>query len=448
LREEWCCHATMRLLRTHALDFFLSLPPSTHVNSSGHPSFPPSFPPSIGLLRSKTCSHPRSLLSHQKSIPDRLFLQGKGEREGRREGGVAGRVDMGGHRGAREDGREGGREGGRGGRGGDVFFAVYLRVHKRAERWIGREGGKLEEGREDKVEVPRKCSSHFFSARPTSLTPSLLFPGVEISHGNLSHNLQIISEELETNTDTIEVCPAPPSLPPSLPPYLFSTHPRSLIPSLPPFPPLSLPHQVSWLPQYHDMGLIGSYLGLLYCGEEGVEEGGRKGEEGGGRGEYGSNMQGSDFLGPSCPPSLPPSLPPSGGSGYYTSPLSFIRRPLLWLELLSQYQATHTQVGRQGGREGGREEGREGRREGDPHYPPHPITGAQFCLRPRCQEIPDLAKPQGEPSLPPCLPPSLPPYPPSLASFLPSLPSLPSSPSYLARSAPYLTLVCPHILEA
>ncbi len=83
--------------------------------------------------------------------------------------------------------------------------------------------------------------------------------GVEISHGNLAHNLQIIAQELGTGPDTVEV---------------------------------------SWLPQYHDMGLIGSYLGLLYC----------------------------------------------GGTGYYTSPLSFIRHPLLWLQLLSEYRGTHTQA--------------------------------------------------------------------------------------------------------
>jgi hypothetical protein len=55
---------------------------------------------------------------------------------------------------------------------------------------------------------------------------------------------------------------------------------------------------VSWLPLYHDMGLIGSYLGALYC----------------------------------------------GGTGVYMSPLSFIRRPPLWLELISTHKGTHMQV--------------------------------------------------------------------------------------------------------
>eukprot|EP00924_Labyrinthula_sp_SR-Ha-C_P007350 maker-scaffold_24-snap-gene-0.10-mRNA-1 protein AED:0.18 eAED:0.18 QI:73/1/1/1/1/1/2/69/752 len=52
---------------------------------------------------------------------------------------------------------------------------------------------------------------------------------------------------------------------------------------------------VTWLPQYHDMGLIGGFLGTLYA----------------------------------------------GGTGVYTSPISFIKNPIIWLRLASKYKATH-----------------------------------------------------------------------------------------------------------
>jgi acyl-CoA synthetase (AMP-forming)/AMP-acid ligase II len=83
--------------------------------------------------------------------------------------------------------------------------------------------------------------------------------GVMITHGNLAHNLTLITKELQTDNSTI--C-------------------------------------VSWLPQYHDMGLIGSYLGCLYC----------------------------------------------GGSGYYISPISFLKDPVLWMSAISKYKGTHTQA--------------------------------------------------------------------------------------------------------
>ncbi|KAL5156792.1 Long-chain-fatty-acid--AMP ligase FadD28 [Glycine soja] len=53
---------------------------------------------------------------------------------------------------------------------------------------------------------------------------------------------------------------------------------------------------VSWLPQYHDMGLIGGLFTALV----------------------------------------------SGGSAVLFSPLTFIKKPLLWLETISKYQATHS----------------------------------------------------------------------------------------------------------
>ena len=83
--------------------------------------------------------------------------------------------------------------------------------------------------------------------------------GVRITHASLSHNLRAISDALKVSEST--VC-------------------------------------CSWLPQYHDMGLIGSYLGLIYC----------------------------------------------GGSGYYTSPLTFIKDPPCILRLISWYGGTHIQM--------------------------------------------------------------------------------------------------------
>lgn len=83
--------------------------------------------------------------------------------------------------------------------------------------------------------------------------------GVMVTHGNLAHNLHCITNELRAQSDTIVV---------------------------------------SWLPQYHDMGLIGSVLGVLYC----------------------------------------------GGTGYYMSPLTFLQRPVVWMEAVSQYRATHLQA--------------------------------------------------------------------------------------------------------
>ncbi len=83
--------------------------------------------------------------------------------------------------------------------------------------------------------------------------------GVMISQGNLAHNLSTIIRALRAGPDTVVV---------------------------------------SWLPCYHDMGLIGSLLGAAYC----------------------------------------------GGSGAYMSPVSFIKAPLLWLEMANKYRATHLQA--------------------------------------------------------------------------------------------------------
>ena len=83
--------------------------------------------------------------------------------------------------------------------------------------------------------------------------------GVMVTHSNLAHNLSTIVSSLNAGTST---------------------------------------RVASWLPQYHDMGLIGSYLGALYC----------------------------------------------GGSGIYMSPLSFIKDTTLWMRTVSFFRATHLQA--------------------------------------------------------------------------------------------------------
>ncbi|KAH9256447.1 hypothetical protein BASA81_005361 [Batrachochytrium salamandrivorans] len=83
--------------------------------------------------------------------------------------------------------------------------------------------------------------------------------GVVLTHDNLAHNLQTICLALKADS-TVQV--------------------------------------VSWLPMYHDMGLIGSHLGTMYC----------------------------------------------GGSALLFSPVSFVKNPVLWLELVTRKRATHLQA--------------------------------------------------------------------------------------------------------
>lgn len=88
---------------------------------------------------------------------------------------------------------------------------------------------------------------------------SSLPKGVIITRANLDHNLDIITQSLQASQSTVNI---------------------------------------SWLPQYHDMGLIGSYLGCIYC----------------------------------------------GGQGVYMSPITFIKNPILWVQTISQYKGTHSQA--------------------------------------------------------------------------------------------------------
>ncbi|XP_057452599.1 uncharacterized protein LOC130744429 [Lotus japonicus] len=81
--------------------------------------------------------------------------------------------------------------------------------------------------------------------------------GVMITHGGLIHNVKLMRSRYKSTSRTV---------------------------------------LVSWLPQYHDMGLIGGLFTALV----------------------------------------------SGGTAFLFSPMTFIKKPLLWLEIISKYQATHS----------------------------------------------------------------------------------------------------------
>lgn len=127
-------------------------------------------------------------------------------------------------------------------------------------RWLVSDDGKLPSGVRGSYEESVPAPTHDTLAFLQYTSGSTSAPkGVMITHGNLAHNLSVIIHALKAS-DATKV--------------------------------------VSWLPQYHDMGLIGSHLGALYC----------------------------------------------GGSGTYMSPISFIKNPPLWMEMVSKHRATHLQA--------------------------------------------------------------------------------------------------------
>eukprot|EP00850_Spirogloea_muscicola_P003775 SM000015S01275 [mRNA] locus=s15:947784:952915:- [translate_table: standard] len=81
--------------------------------------------------------------------------------------------------------------------------------------------------------------------------------GVMVSHSNLAHNTTLVSSSLRLHAAS---------------------------------------RFLSWLPQYHDLGLVVAYLCTLS----------------------------------------------TGATGYYMSPITFIKKPALWVQLMSKYQITHT----------------------------------------------------------------------------------------------------------
>lgn len=121
------------------------------------------------------------------------------------------------------------------------------------DSWIKNSKTLLEEGIADQSEpqFDDLCFLQFTSGSTGDAK------GVMITHGGLIHNVKLMRRRYRSTTKTV---------------------------------------LVSWLPQYHDMGLIGGLFTALV----------------------------------------------SGGTAILFSPLTFIKNPLLWLQTMSKYQATHS----------------------------------------------------------------------------------------------------------
>merc|ERR1712146_689696 len=133
----------------------------------------------------------------------------------------------------------------------DDLINTYIESSIRKPENLDKENSKT-----DEVDKSNNKYGHICFLQYTSGSTSEP-KGVVITHQALTHNLGLITTELRASTSTIVV---------------------------------------GWLPQYHDMGLIGSYLGLLYC----------------------------------------------GGKGYYMSPFTFIRNPCLWILAMSKSRHTYS----------------------------------------------------------------------------------------------------------
>eukprot|EP01138_Halocafeteria_seosinensis_P015923 gb/GECG01016250.1/.p1 GENE.gb/GECG01016250.1/~~gb/GECG01016250.1/.p1 ORF type:complete len:905 (+),score=126.44 gb/GECG01016250.1/:1-2715(+) len=134
----------------------------------------------------------------------------------------------------------------------DLPWLEYENLVEQGKQYLSKEDEELS----GKLPSPQRADVAFLQYTSGSTSEP---KGVMITHDNLSHNLNCIVSSLDASTDT---------------------------------------RVASWLPQYHDMGLIGSYLGTLYC----------------------------------------------GGSGIYMSPLTFIKDTSLWIRTVSIFRATHLQA--------------------------------------------------------------------------------------------------------